>query len=101
MDKRAASPDTKFAPQCRHTKRIPHAWMPGCREARSDIHLGSCSACRWIVMTRYFVLCPLLAAMMSVCVGGSEARFLPNVFLPDVAARFVKVGLDQDDPSAS
>ncbi len=53
------------------------------------------------MMTRYFVLCPLIAAMTVVAVGGSEARFLPHGFLPDVAARFVKVGLDEDAPSAT
>ncbi len=50
-------------------------------------------------MTRYFVLCPLLAAMMSISIGGAEAGFSPHRFLPDVAARFAKVGLVEDGSS--
>jgi len=57
----------------------------------------SVHACRWLVMTRYLVLYPLLAAMTGVSVGGSDAGFLQ----PQIPAGFVKVDFIGDGPSAT
>jgi acetyl esterase/lipase len=52
-------------------------------------------------MTRYFVLYPLLAALTGVSVSGSEAGFLPHIFLAPVATGFVKVDFLGNGPGAS
>jgi acetyl esterase/lipase len=59
---------------------------------------ASVHVCRWLVMPRYLVLYPLLAAMMGISVGGSDAGFLPALQMP---SGFVKVDFIGNGPAAA